>query len=76
MCLNILPGGDSFAHKLDTKTDILEQILEEAHPMKGDETRVINLHIPFLRNFEGESIIHLLAYDQDFRAINMCLEYL
>jgi glutamine amidotransferase PdxT len=29
---NILPGGETFLHKLAKKPDIIEKILEKAHP--------------------------------------------
>ena len=50
-------------------------MLKIAHPNSEDRTE-IKIHIPFLRNIEGLSPLHLFNDNNEFRYMNTILEYL
>jgi len=75
MFYNILPGGDTIMHKLHTKGDLMEQLLKVAHPYPDDRSKPL-IHIPILPNFIGKSSIHLQAENEEYRYINVVLEYI
>ena len=57
---NILPGGDTILHKLHAKGDLLEKLMQIAHPDAKDRTK-IGIHVPVLPNFFGLSVFNLCA---------------
>ena len=72
---NILPGGDTILHKLHANGDLLEKLMQIAHPDAEDRTK-IGIHVPVLPNFKGKSAFHLCVDGEEYRYINMFLEYL
>lgn len=46
-----------------------------AHPDPEDRKK-ISIHVPFLPDIEGQSPIHLNSKTEEFRYINMYLEFL
>jgi len=62
-------------HKLHTKGDLMEQLFKVAHPFPDDRSKP-QIHIPILPNFEGKSSIHLQAENEEYRYINVVLEYI
>ncbi len=56
---NILPGGNTFLHKLAGKGDVLEAIFKVCHPDPEDRSKVL-YEVPFLKNFEHQSPIDIL----------------
>lgn len=58
MLYNILPNGDTILHKLHKKQELLAKICDIAHPNKENRAE-IKFHIPFLKNLEHKSPIHM-----------------
>ncbi len=53
----------------------MEKLMQIAHPDAEDRTKV-EVHVPILQNFEGKSAVHLCSDGEEYRYINMFLEYL
>jgi hypothetical protein len=65
----ILPGGDTIFHRLAReKPQALIKLFEYCHP-----DHEIKLHIPFLQNFEGDTMISICIMNQDFKTIDTVL---
>ena len=72
---NILPGGNTFLHKLADKGDVLEAIFKVCHPNVENRAEVM-FEVPFLKNFLHQSPMDILNGKKDYRTMNMMLEYL
>ena len=72
---NILPNGNTVLHLLHSKGDVLEKLMKVAHPDAEDRKKA-DIHVPFIPNLEGNSPIHLNSKAEEFRYINMYLEFL
>lgn len=72
---NILPHGNTVLHAAHENGDLLIQLLQAAHSDPEDRQTPV-IHIPFLKNIEGKSPIHLCVEGEQFRYINDMLEYL
>jgi hypothetical protein len=75
MYYNILPHGNTVLHIIHDNGDLMEELLQAAHQDKEDRSK-ITIHIPFLPNMEGQSPIHKCVESQEYRYINVILEYL
>lgn len=72
---NILPHGNTVLHVVHDNGDLMEELLKRAHPNEEDRSK-IEIHIPFLKNLDEKSPIHLCAEGREYRYINVMLEYL
>ena len=72
---NILPGGETFLHKLADKSDVIETIMDICHPNAEDRSE-ITYEVPFLVNFEGKSPMDILNEKKDYKGLDMMLQYL
>ena len=62
-------------HVLHSKGDVLEKLMKVAHSDPEDKKK-ISIHVPFIPNLDGDSPIHLNSKGEEYRYINMYLEYL
>lgn len=72
---NILPHGNTVLHIVHDHGELMEQLLKVAHHHAEDRSK-IGFHIPFIRNLDGKSAIHLQDEEKEYRYINVILEYL
>lgn len=70
-----MPRGDTILHIVHRNGELLEELLQRAHD-NPDDRRKIKIHIPLIQNIYGMSPIHLQAKHQEYRYINVLLEYL
>jgi hypothetical protein len=76
IALVILPGGTTVFHYLYDKMEVIEKIFSS--PLK-DERDVFSekqYEIPFLPNCKNHSPINICVERQDFRCVNLMLEFL
>jgi ankyrin repeat protein len=73
----IFPGGNTLMHLLCEKrqADDVIKIFHLTQPNKSD-CREIKYYVPFLPNFKGETPLHILVKQQDFKNVGIMLEYL
>lgn len=72
---NILPHGNTVLHLVHDNGNLMEDLLKVAHPHPEDRSK-IGIHIPFLKNMDDKSPIHLCNEGTEYRYINVMLEYL
>jgi hypothetical protein len=72
---NILPFGNTMLHKIHSDGDLMEALLQIAHPDEQNRAK-IDIHIPILPNFKGKSVFHLCVEKEEYRYMNVLLEYL
>jgi ankyrin repeat protein len=75
MLYNILPGGNTFLHKISKREDMLLKIFDICHPYKNGEYTT-NYHIPVLPNLKGETALHTCVKNNDFKTLDTMLKYL
>ncbi len=68
---DILPGGNTIFHMLNSRKDELMKIFEICHPEKE-----IKIHIPVLPNFKGENVISMCLDHSDYKTVDAILRYL
>jgi len=63
----LLPGGNTIFHKLikNDSYDNLLSLLERSQPDEND-LKKIQVYWPFLKNFDGESPLHIAFKLQDY----------
>ncbi|CDW75916.1 UNKNOWN [Stylonychia lemnae] len=75
LCYIILPGGYTLLHKLANNDLIIQQIFKLAQP-NDEKPNLIDIHLPFIPNFNKMSPMHICKNRADIRNINIMLQYL
>ncbi len=75
LCYNILPGGNTYVHKLAQSCEALEGLYKIAQPNDDDLTEHF-FHVPFICNFEQKCAMHICVENHDFRVLDVLLKYL
>ena len=80
LALNIFPWGETILHYAYTNLNIVrrfykviqQEILREQE-MAGDEKEVVGFEIPFMKNFNGETPLHLCLQSKNYKSANIIL---
>ncbi len=72
---NIFPNGETILHMLCKKGSLMEKMITSAHTNPMDKSEC-DFDVPFNCNFDKKTPIHICAENNDYKTINMLLEYL
>jgi hypothetical protein len=71
---NILPLCETVFHRLADAGQRLFEVMDVCHPNKDKKPiPAVRVHMPFIENFAGESLLDILCKKSDFRTANLAL---
>ncbi len=70
---NILPGCETCLHKVWLNAKALEKLMAYSLTLDADDTI---MDIPFIKNIQGKSPIHICLENEDMKSVNIMLTQL